>query len=40
MKTIKFYKKNKNVSFVVPLGVGSHLKKWGVEKSKIIEMDW
>ena len=23
-----------------PLGVGSHLKKWGVHREKIVEMDW
>ena len=40
MKTIKFFKQNKDTSFVVPLGVGSHLKNWGVDKTKIIEMDW
>jgi len=40
MKTIKFFKKNKNTSFIVPLGVGSHLTKWGVPNSRIIEMDW
>lgn len=26
--------------FVVPLGVGAYLKKWGVPAAKIIEMDW
>lgn len=26
--------------FYVPLGVGTHLRGWGVEKSRIIEMDW
>jgi L-ascorbate metabolism protein UlaG (beta-lactamase superfamily) len=26
--------------FYVPMGVGGHLKKWGVSSSKIIEMDW
>lgn len=26
--------------FVVPLGVGQHLAYWGVEASKIIELDW
>lgn len=26
--------------FVVPLGIGSHLKSWGVAESKIIELDW
>ncbi len=26
--------------FYVPLGVGAHLRRWGVERSKIIELDW
>ena len=26
--------------FVTPLGVGSHLKKWGVPSEKIVELDW
>lgn len=26
--------------FIVPLGVGSHLKSWGVHQSKITELDW
>ena len=28
------------VSFYVPLGVGAHLDKWGIDKSQIIEFDW
>lgn len=32
--------KNQTKLFIVPLGVGSHLEHWGVEKSKIIELDW
>jgi len=28
------------VHFFVPLGVGSHLEKWGIEKSQITEADW
>ncbi len=27
-------------TFVVPLGVGAHLAKWGVAENKIIELDW
>ncbi len=27
-------------AFVCPLGVGSHLERWGVQESKIIETDW
>lgn len=26
--------------FLVPLGVGGHLERWGVPKSKIVELDW
>ena len=32
--------KDKVGHFFTPLGVGSHLVKWGVEKSKITELDW
>lgn len=31
---------NKTNSFYVPLGVGAHLKSWGIEPDKIFEMDW
>ncbi len=30
----------RGVSFYVPLGVGAHLAKWGIDKTKIIEFDW
>ncbi|MDF1563001.1 MAG: MBL fold metallo-hydrolase [Deltaproteobacteria bacterium] len=26
--------------FVVPLGIGAHLERWGVPSSKIVELDW
>jgi L-ascorbate metabolism protein UlaG (beta-lactamase superfamily) len=26
--------------FVVPLGVGAHLRRWGIQESRIIELDW
>ena len=29
-----------DVPFVVPLGVGSHLRRWGVPNDRIIERDW
>jgi L-ascorbate metabolism protein UlaG (beta-lactamase superfamily) len=32
--------KNKVKQFIVPLGVGSHLERWGVDYGKIIELDW
>lgn len=27
-------------TFVVPLGVGAHLAYWGIDESKIVELDW
>ncbi|MBT3361940.1 MAG: hypothetical protein HN403_20135 [Rhodospirillales bacterium] len=30
----------RNPMFVAPLGVGSHLRKWGVPEDRIIERDW
>lgn len=32
--------KDRVQSFVTPLGVGSHLKSWGVDADKISELDW
>jgi L-ascorbate metabolism protein UlaG (beta-lactamase superfamily) len=29
-----------NTTFVVPLGVGSHLEYWGVPAERIVELDW
>jgi hypothetical protein len=26
--------------FVVPLGVGAHLRKWGIPEARIVELDW
>lgn len=32
--------KNKANYFLVPLGVGNHLRSWGVPNNKILELDW
>ena len=32
--------KNKVKQYFTPLGVGSHLMRWGIEQSKITELDW
>lgn len=32
--------KDKTRQFIVPLGVGAHLERWGVDASKITELDW
>lgn len=39
METIQYFG-NKEITFILPLGVGSHLRRWGVEQSKITEIDW
>lgn len=39
MQSIKHFKEKK-VTFVTPLGVGSHLKGWGIDEKNIIERDW
>jgi len=39
MKTVKYFG-DKETTFILPLGVGSHLRRWGVKQSKIIELDW
>jgi len=32
--------KHRNLQFIVPLGVGAHLEYWGIESTKIKELDW
>jgi len=32
--------KNRNLEFIVPLGVGAHLEYWGVDRNIIKELDW
>lgn len=32
--------KPKTTCYVVPLGVGQHLERWGIDKTKIMEFDW
>jgi len=32
--------KDRNLLFVAPLGVGAHLKRWGVPEAQIVELDW
>ena len=39
MKSIKHFV-GKNITFLAPLGVSAHLISWGIEESKIIELDW
>ena len=39
METVIYFKE-KDVKFITPLGVTSHLKRWGVHESKLFETDW
>ena len=39
MESIKFFVDKKGI-FIAPLGVSSHLRGWGIDKSRIIEKDW
>lgn len=39
MQTVQYFKDKKS-QFITPLGVGSHLKSWGIEADRIVEKDW
>lgn len=34
------YLARKGTFFLVPLGIGNHLKKWKIQESQIVELDW
>lgn len=39
MMTMKFFAAKEN-HFLTPLGVGSHLRRWGIDAKRITELDW
>lgn len=39
-RDVILYLARRKCSFYVPLGVGKHMQKWGIDKSKILEFDW
>ena len=39
MDTVKHFI-DQDVAFLTPLGVGSHLRYWGVDETRITELDW
>jgi L-ascorbate metabolism protein UlaG (beta-lactamase superfamily) len=39
IETVQFFK-DENTQFITPLGVGSHLREWGIKDSQIHEKDW
>jgi L-ascorbate metabolism protein UlaG (beta-lactamase superfamily) len=40
IETILGLARTQRAPFVVPLGVGAHLRKWGIPGSRIVELDW
>jgi L-ascorbate metabolism protein UlaG (beta-lactamase superfamily) len=40
LHSIKALARTQSAPFVVPLGVGAHLRRWGIDPSRIIELDW
>ena len=39
METVKHFI-GKDITFLAPIGVGAHLRHWGINPDKIIELDW
>ncbi|GAA5167392.1 MBL fold metallo-hydrolase [Pseudonocardia eucalypti] len=40
LATVRALSRRERVPFVVPLGVGAHLRAWGVPDEQVIELDW
>ncbi|MFB7122587.1 MBL fold metallo-hydrolase [Kitasatospora sp. NPDC056273] len=40
MATVKRLVRSQSAPFAVPLGIGAHLRRWGVPEHRIIELDW
>ncbi|MFJ8689677.1 MBL fold metallo-hydrolase [Micromonospora wenchangensis] len=40
MPTVRALNRTQDAMFVVPLGVGAHLERWGVPAARIVELDW
>ncbi|MFE7529184.1 MBL fold metallo-hydrolase [Kitasatospora sp. NPDC057542] len=40
MVTVKRLVRSQSAPFAVPLGIGAHLRRWGVPEHRIIELDW
>ena len=40
MRTIRMLARTQRAMFVTPLGVGAHLRAWGVPAARIVELDW
>jgi L-ascorbate metabolism protein UlaG (beta-lactamase superfamily) len=40
LPTVRFLLAHQSAPFVVPLGIGEHLRKWQVPEERIVELDW
>jgi L-ascorbate metabolism protein UlaG (beta-lactamase superfamily) len=40
LPTVRFLLQNSGATFVVPIGIGEHLRTWDVPESRIVELDW
>jgi L-ascorbate metabolism protein UlaG (beta-lactamase superfamily) len=40
LPTVRSLLRTQNAPFVVPLGIGAHLRRWGVPNRRIIQLDW
>src|SRR4051812_13850467 len=40
LPTVRVLMTTQTAPFVVPLGIGEHLRKWGVPDDRIVELDW
>jgi L-ascorbate metabolism protein UlaG (beta-lactamase superfamily) len=40
MQTVRMLARTQRAPFVTPLGVGAHLREWGIPSARIIELDW
>jgi len=40
LPTVEVLLETQSAPFVVPLGIGEHLRKWGVPEKRIVELDW
>ncbi len=40
MDTVRTLADTQRATFITPLGVGAHLREWGIPASRIVELDW
>jgi L-ascorbate metabolism protein UlaG (beta-lactamase superfamily) len=40
LPTVRWLLRRSNATFVVPLGIGAHLRTWDVPEERIVELDW